>query len=129
MLYAASTVLLAALLLDGAVVSGRPTITVPAAVTAPRVQAPATPVADSLMAVTLHIEGMTCGGCAIAVRKVLARLDGVQKVDVTYETKRAVVQYDPAKVGTKQMVEAVETLRYTAKVVADTPAASAGTGP
>lgn len=67
--------------------------------------------------VTLRIEGMTCAGCTIATRAVLQRLDGVVKADVSYETKTAIVIYDPAKVTTDQMIAAVATLKYTATVV------------
>lgn len=71
----------------------------------------------ALDTVTLRVEGMTCGGCTLATRKVLERLDGVTKADVSYESKRAVVTYDPAKVTVAQMVAAVATLKYTATVV------------
>lgn len=66
--------------------------------------------------VTLHIEGMTCGGCTLATRTVLERLDGVTTAEVSYEKKRAVVTYDPAKVTVAQMIAAVATLKYTATV-------------
>jgi mercuric transport protein len=72
--------------------------------------------------VTLRIEGMTCGGCAIAARKVLERLDGVQKAEVSYEKQRAVVTYDPDKVTLGQMIGAVKQLGYTATVIPDTDA-------
>jgi mercuric transport protein len=68
--------------------------------------------------VTLRIEGMTCGGCAVAARKVLERLDGVQKVEVSYEQRRAVVTYDPDKVTVEQMIASVKQLGYTASVIA-----------
>ncbi len=42
----------------------------------------------ALYTVTLHIEGMTCGGCTLATRKVLERLPGVAKAGVTYEHQR-----------------------------------------
>lgn len=71
----------------------------------------------ALDTVTLRVEGMTCGGCTLATRKVLERLDGVTKADVSYEQKTAVVIYDPAKVTTAQMIQAVATLKYTASVV------------
>lgn len=74
-------------------------------------------IAVALDTVTLHIEGMTCGGCTLATRKVLERLDGVAKADVSYEHKRAVVTFDPAKVTVEQMIAAVATLKYTATVV------------
>lgn len=66
--------------------------------------------------VTLKITGMTCGGCAIATRKVLTRLDGVSKADVSYEKGNAVVTYDPAKTSAEKMIAAIKTLGYTAVV-------------
>lgn len=67
--------------------------------------------------VTLEIAGMTCGGCAIAAPKVLTRLDGVTKAEVSYETRRATVTYDPEKVTVEQLIAAVKKLGYTASVV------------
>ena len=78
---------------------------------------PARAPAAELQTVTLRIEGMTCGGCAIAARKVLQRLDGVEKAEASYEKQRAVVTYDPKKVTVDQMIAAVKTLGYAATVV------------
>jgi copper chaperone len=79
-------------------------------------QAPMTPTHDSLQKVTLHVEGMTCGGCTLATRKVLTRLDGVEKAVVTYQPPRAVVTFDPQKVTVPQMIAAIMTLGYRATV-------------
>src|SRR5690606_12547246 len=70
-----------------------------------------------LKKVTLKIEGMTCGGCAIGARKVLEQLDGIQKAEVSYEKSQAVVTYDAKKVTVEQMIAAVKKLGYTATVV------------
>ncbi len=83
------------------------------AATAPAAQAQ---VQDTLQHVTLQVEGMTCGGCTLATRKVLMRLDGVTKAVVTYEPQRAVVSFDPRKVTVPQMIAAIKTLGYTATV-------------
>lgn len=72
---------------------------------------------DSIEVVTLAVEGMTCGGCTLATRKVLTRLDGVEKAVVTYEPPRAVVTFDPDKVTSEQMIAAIKTLGYRANVV------------
>lgn len=78
----------------------------------------ASAVAPDTQTVRLRIEGMTCGGCAISARIVLERLDGVEKADVSYEVKLAVVTYDPEKITPERMIEALEEkLRYTATVV------------
>lgn len=82
--------------------------------------AEAAPVAApvDLETVTLGIEGMTCGGCAIAARRVLTRLDGVEKAEVSHAESRAVVTYDPVRVTPEQMIEALaERLGYSATVV------------
>ena len=83
-----------------------------ATVTSPR---RLTPAADTT--VTLRVDGMTCGGCVIGVRKVLTRLPGVRKADVTYERQRAVVTYDPAKVTVDRMIAAIAKLGYKATVI------------
>ena len=70
--------------------------------------------------VIFNVQGMTCGGCVYGVRKVLTRLPGVSKADVTYEESRAVVTYDPTAVTVAQMTAAIKTLGYKATVVAST---------
>ena len=82
----------------------------------------ATPEVQLFETVTLDVQGMTCGGCAIGVRTVLKRLPGVSKAVVQYETHRAVVTYDPSKVTVRQMVAAIATLKYTATPVTLKPA-------
>lgn len=74
--------------------------------------------AQSEKKVTLNVEGMTCGGCVLGTRKVLTRLSGVLRADVSYENHRAVVTYDPAKVTVEQMIAAIKTLGYRAQVIA-----------
>lgn len=92
----------------------------PYAVSAPVLERPAVvesarrPAARGERTDTLRVAGMTCGGCAIATRKVLARLAGVRKAEVSYERREAIVTYDPGKVTIEQMVAAVKTLGYTA---------------
>lgn len=91
-----------------------PSSGVAAAAAAPIAVARPAVVMDTII---LRIEGMTCGGCTLATRKVLERLDGVTSADVSYEKKQAVVIYDPAKVTVAQMIAAVATLKYTATAV------------
>lgn len=61
---------------------------------------------------TLNISGMTCGGCVRSVTKVLNALDGVVKADVSLDEKRAVVDYDAAKLNLDQLKRAVEEAGY-----------------
>lgn len=73
-----------------------------------RQASPAKVSAASEKVATLHIEGMTCGSCAIAVRRVLRGVDGVKDAQVSYEEKKGVVTYDPAKVTPEKIARAVE---------------------
>lgn len=67
---------------------------------------------------TLHIEGMTCAGCETAVKLVLKKTPGVISAKVSYEEKRAVVTYDPAKTTPQKIAIAVaDALSYTVTVV------------
>lgn len=69
--------------------------------------------------VTLNIEGMTCGSCEIAAKRVLTKVNGVKSATVSYEKKNAVVTYDARKVSPAQIAVAVEKSlpTYKAKVV------------
>lgn len=68
--------------------------------------------------VTLEIDGMTCGACVKDVKMSLAKAPGVSAVDIVvgkkwvffsdYTHVRALVTYDPEKVGVESLVKAVE---------------------
>jgi mercuric transport protein len=73
--------------------------------------------AEATKVATIQVEGMTCGGCAIGVRTALKRLDGVARADVSYEDERAVVTFDPEKVSTDRMLEAIRKFGYTVTLV------------
>ena len=49
------------------------------------------------------IEGMLCKGCAGKAKEALKDLDGVSNVSVDKESKEAVVEYNPSKVGKECM--------------------------
>ena len=77
---------------------------------------------------TLAIEGMTCGGCAAAVKLHLKKTEGVTAYEVSYEQKRAVVTYDAGVTTPHKIAEALATATgYKVTVVASTnKAADAG---
>ncbi len=61
--------------------------------------------------VTLHIEGMTCAGCASAVQKALAAVPGVQSASVNFISKTAtVIGGEPSA-----LVAAVQAAGYRAR--------------
>lgn len=69
-----------------------------------------------LATVTIQIEGMTCGGCAVCVHQALAQREGVKAVEVSFEKKRAIVKYDPVKVTPEQLAEAINQIGFKAKL-------------
>lgn len=54
----------------------------------------------------LKVSGMTCGGCAGAVKQALLKLDGVKAVTVDYQTGAANVEYDSKKTSPENIVAA-----------------------
>jgi copper chaperone CopZ len=65
---------------------------------------------------TLKIDGMSCGHCVAAVRSELEKLDGV-KVEAV-QVGSATVSFDPNRVGTQQLVDAVGGAGYDADIAA-----------
>ncbi len=74
--------------------------------------------------VHLLVRGMDGPTCAMRVRNVLLRVDGVLAVDVFLEQGMATVRYDPAQVKPSALPDALATAdesghhRYTARVLA-----------
>jgi copper chaperone CopZ len=73
---------------------------------------------------SLNIEGMTCGGCAAAVKLQLKRAEGVTAYEVSYESKRAEVTYDPARTSPQKIADAVAQTGYQVTVVGGPPPAA-----
>jgi copper chaperone len=61
--------------------------------------------------IELKISGMTCHHCAMAIRKELARIPGVEVNDVQIGLAR--LSYDEAKVTEARLRSAVEEAGYT----------------
>ena len=57
--------------------------------------------------VTLAVPGMNCAACPIPVKKALSQVAGVHKVEVSYERREAVVNFDDAKVATPRLMRTV----------------------
>ncbi|MGI6160619.1 MAG: copper chaperone CopZ [Christensenellales bacterium] len=65
-----------------------------------------------MQAILLNVEGMTCSHCENAVKKAVGELDGVLKVDVSLADKTVSVEFDPAKVTSKDIENAIEDQGY-----------------
>jgi Cu+-exporting ATPase len=68
--------------------------------------------------VELALEGMTCAACATRIEKKLNRLGGVDAA-VNFATEEAAVRYDPGHVAVDDLIAAVESAGYRARVGAD----------
>lgn len=72
--------------------------------------------------IILHVDGMTCDGCAVNVRTTLKNIPGVIDAVVSYADKRAVVTLDgeaPPSVST--LVGAIKRIGYEAAETAESP--------
>lgn len=58
--------------------------------------------------VTFKVEGMTCGGCAKSVTRVLTELVGVQSAQVSHSEAKAEVVFDETVVTESMLVETIE---------------------
>lgn len=61
----------------------------------------------------LAIEGMHCGACVRRVEAALARIGGVRVRAV--ETGAAAVDYDPARVRPREILDVVNAIGFTAR--------------
>ena len=72
-------------------------------------------------AITLHIDGMTCGACTEHIKQALEKVPGVRSASVSYSQRQAEIE---ANVGTaadvSSLVAAVSALGYRAQL-ADAP--------
>lgn len=66
--------------------------------------------------VTLDVPGMTCAACPITVKKAISKVEGVNKVDVSYEKRQAVMTFDDAKATVQKLTQATENAGYPSTV-------------
>jgi len=66
--------------------------------------------------VVLDVPGMTCATCPVTIQKSLARVEGVIEANASFEEKKAVVRYDPTKISTKDLINAVRNAGYESTV-------------
>ncbi|TCV86764.1 mercury resistance system periplasmic binding protein MerP [Sulfurirhabdus autotrophica] len=76
-----------------------------------------TPVAYSAtQTVTLGVPDMYCEVCPITVKKSLVKVPGVSKVNVSLESKEAVVTFDDAKTNVSLLMDATKNAGYPSTV-------------
>lgn len=62
--------------------------------------------------VTLDVPGMYCEMCPVTVSKALKKVNGVERVKASYETKQAVVTFDDAKTSVEALQKATANAGY-----------------
>ena len=70
----------------------------------------------AIKTVTLSVPGMTCEACPITLKKALSKVAGVQKAEVSFEKREAVVTFDDAKTNADALTKATANAGYPATV-------------
>lgn len=66
--------------------------------------------------VVLAVENMYCPSCPYIVKKSLARVPGVNAVDVSLEKETATVTYDETKTNVEQLTDATFDAGYPSEL-------------
>lgn len=64
----------------------------------------------------LNVTGMTCSACAARVDKAVRALDGISDVSVNVLTNSLTTEFDPDRVTTEQIIDAVTAAGYGASL-------------
>ncbi len=60
----------------------------------------------------IHITGMTCTTCAATIEKGLAETPGVEQVNVSFASEKAIIEYDPSKVDLTKIKDTISQIGY-----------------
>ena len=69
--------------------------------------------------VTMSVEKMSCALCPLTVRKAMERVEGVQDVEVDFDTKTATVEFDDTKTTAAEVAQASTDVGYPAAPITD----------
>jgi Cu+-exporting ATPase len=64
--------------------------------------------------IVIKIGGMRCASCARTIENVLKKQPGVVRASVNFATERAVVEFEPRKIGAEKIAELVQNAGYKA---------------
>lgn len=73
---------------------------------------PGTKPPSSFQQVVLDVEGMTCAACPATVKTALEDVDGVYRVEATYEPPEAVVRFDPETTSIEALTQATADVGF-----------------
>ncbi|KAJ9074900.1 ATPase Cu transporting protein 7B [Entomophthora muscae] len=66
------------------------------------------PVVDQSMSIDLVVSGLTCGFSASTIETQLMCTEGVISASVALATSRARIEYDPAQIGARDIIEVIK---------------------
>lgn len=83
--------------------------TSPKTATPPALTSTVKTVAIQTETVEMTIEGMMCAiGCAATIEKKLAKSEGIEEVQVDFDTKKALVRYDKVHLNTEKIIKIIQ---------------------
>jgi mercuric ion binding protein len=59
---------------------------------------------------------MTCAACPITVKKAISKVAGVEKTEISFEKREAVVTFDDATTNVEALTKATENAGYPSTV-------------
>ncbi len=76
------------------------------------VQRDSSKIASRYRHATLPIEGMDCSDCALVLEHGLSRIEGIQKVSVSYADQQIQAEYDSQEIGLRGIHQSVRRMGY-----------------
>ncbi len=70
---------------------------------------------SSLATLTVKVSGMHCAGCAAGIEAALQKLPGIHQAAVSFDTKQAVVEYDPQTLAKDAIIAAINQNGFQAE--------------
>lgn len=73
---------------------------------------------DNMKKLVIEVEGMTCEGCAQAIKSALLKVQGIKMVDVNLEKKESVVglENDVKDIPVNEILTAIDNAGYKSKI-------------
>ncbi|GGE39161.1 hypothetical protein GCM10011367_12000 [Marinicauda pacifica] len=69
--------------------------------------------------VVFEVQNMSCVTCPIAVKAAMNRVDGVEQVEIDYQTREASVTFDPRRTSSVAIAQASTSAGYPAALRQD----------
>ncbi len=70
------------------------------------------------MKTVFRSEELSCPSCVAKIEKTVGSMDGVDQVEVFFNTGRITVDHDPQIVSTDEIIKSIRSVGYEAKVSA-----------